>query len=184
MKLNGYGQTGFTLLELMITLVILAIMLSIGVPSMIGAAEKRETISAAEEIYSQLQFARSESVSRSSPVFANISDGVAWAIGISDDPACDPTDNSPPCEMPDIDGVNAITHLFSAADYNNITLATTSNQITFSPQRATATAATIDVTSTRDIGFTLRVTVGVLGQITMCSPNAVPTTYVPEYRPC
>ena len=53
-------EAGFTLLELMISLVVLSILLTIGVPTMLTAAEKRETISAAEEIYSQLQFARSE----------------------------------------------------------------------------------------------------------------------------
>ena len=178
--MKGCAQTeaGFTLIELMIAVFVLSIMLSIGVPMMFSAAEKRETISAAEEIYSQLQFARSESVSRSAQIFANIVEGGTWAIGISDDPNCDPSD------LPDLNGANAITNLFSSADYRDITVTSTANQITFSPQRATATAAAIDITSTRDIGFGIRVVVSVLGQISMCSPNTNPATYVPEYRAC
>jgi hypothetical protein len=117
-------------------------------------------------------------------VFANIVEGVDWAVGISDDPSCDPSDNSPACTLPDIGGGNDITHLFSAAGYDDIVVATTSNQITFSPQRATASAASIDVTSTRDVGYTMRVIVGLLGQISMCSPDADPATYVGGYRPC
>ena len=184
--MTGRTQTeaGFTLIELMISIVVLSVLLTVGVPTMLSAAEKRETISAAEEIYSQLQFARSESVSRSTQIFANIVAGADWAIGISDDPNCDPSDNSPACEVPDVNGGNAITHLFTAAGYNQITLTTTSNQITFSPQRATATAATIDVASTRNRGYTIRIVVGVLGQISICSPNAVLVEYVPEYRAC
>ena len=184
MKGCASTEAGFTLFELMISVVVLSVLLTVGVPTMLTAAEKRETISAAEEIYSQLQFARSESVSRSAQIFANIEAGADWAIGISDDPNCDPTDNSPACDLPDINGANPITHLFTAANYNQVGLTTTANQITFSPQRATATAATIEVASARNMGFTIRVVVGVLGQISMCSPNTNPVEYVPEYRAC
>ncbi|MGD8339907.1 MAG: GspH/FimT family pseudopilin [Gammaproteobacteria bacterium] len=177
-------EAGFTLFELMISIVVLSVLLTVGVPTMLSAAEKRETISAAEEIYSQLQFARSESVSRSAQIFANISAGGTWAIGISDDPNCDPTDNNPACDLPDVTGANAITHLFSSADFNQIGLTTTAAQITFSPQRATATAATIEVASARNMGFTVRIVVTALGQISMCSPNTNPVEYVPDYRAC
>ena len=133
--MKGCAQTeaGFTLIELMIAVFVLSLMLSIGVPMMFSAAEKRETISAAEEIYSQLQFARSESVSRTAQIFANIVEGGNWAIGISDDPNCDPSDNNPACDLPDLNGNNAITNLFSSAEYRDITVTTSANQITFSP---------------------------------------------------
>jgi len=184
MQGRAQNEAGFTLLEIMIALVVLSILFTIGVPTMLTAAEKRETISAAEEIYSQLQFARSESVSRSAQIFANIVAGADWAIGISDDTNCDPEDNLPACDIPDVNGGDPITHLFSAAEFNQIALTTTANQITFSPQRATATAATIEVSSTRNMGFAIRIVVGVLGQISMCSSNANPVEYVPEYRAC
>lgn len=184
MKGRVQNEAGFTLIELMLAVTVLSLMLTIGVPMMFSAAEKRETISAAEEIYSQLQFARSESVSRSAQIFANIVEGGTWAIGISDDPNCDPSDNNPACDLPDLNGANAITNLFSSANYRDITVTTTANQITFSPQRATATAATIDIASTRNIGFAMRVVVSVLGQISVCSPNANPAIYVNDYRAC
>jgi len=175
---------GFTLLELMLTVAVLAILMAIGGPSMLRAAEKRRTIAAAEQIYGELQLARSESVARSAQIFANVVGGAGWAIGISNNSACDPSDNMPACTLPEVTGGGDITHLFSAADFQNIAVATTSNQITFSPQRATATSATITVTSTGNVGYTMRVVVGVLGQISMCSPNADPTTFVSGYRVC
>jgi type IV fimbrial biogenesis protein FimT len=178
------SERGFTLYELMITVAILALVLGLGVPSMQTAVEKRQTVAAAEHIYSQLQLARSASVARSEQVFANIVEGVDWAVGVSNNAACDPSDNSPACTLPDVDGGNAVTQLVTADDFDTVTLATTSAQITFSPQRATASAATIDITSTEDIGFRMRVEVGLLGQISMCSPNAVPATYVTGYRAC
>jgi type IV fimbrial biogenesis protein FimT len=177
-------ESGFTLLELMITVAVLAILIAVGGPSMLRAAEKRETVSATEEIYSQLQFARSEAVARSDEVFANIVAGAGWAIGVSDNAGCDPSDNMPACTLAEIPAGNDVTYLFSAADFDDISVATTANQITFSPQRATASAATIDVTSTGRVGYRMRVVVGVLGQISICSPNANPVTFVSGYRPC
>ena len=177
-------QRGFTLLELMITVAVLGVVLVIGVPSMRNLAEKRRTIAAAEQIYSELQFARSAAVARSDQVYANFVGGTTWAFGISDNAACDPTDNSPACTLDDQDGANAVTHVVTDGDFQNISLATTAAQITFSPQRATATAASIDITSTDDYGYVMRVEVGLLGQISMCSPDADPKSYVTGYRAC
>jgi len=177
-------QRGFTLYEFLITMAVLGVLITIGIPTMRGSAERRNTISATEEIYSQLQFARSEAVSRSAQVFFNIVDGADWAIGISTNAGCDPSDNNPACVLPDVNGANEVTVLFSSDDFSEISIASTVAQITFSPERATATAATINVTSTDDIGYLMRIDVGVLGQISVCSPDAVPTTYVGGYRAC
>ena len=179
------GKTsGFTLLELMIAIAILAIVTTVAIPAMQNAAEKRNTISAAEQLYSQLQLARSESVARTETLFMNISNGSDWAMGFSDDQNCDPTDNSPACTLPDLDGANAITHRVTFNDHNNVSLSSTSNQITFSPQRGTASSATITITSQGDYGYIMNVNVGVLGQISICSPNTDPTKYVSGYRVC
>jgi prepilin-type N-terminal cleavage/methylation domain-containing protein len=183
-RANKTSQLGFTLLELMITLAILAVILSIGVPSMQSAMEKRRTVSAAEAIYSQIQLARSESISRSSTLFMNISGGSTWAIGFGTDQNCDPTDNNPACTLPDQDNANAITQLLTSADHNNVSVTTTSNQITFSPQRGTATNATISVNSSGNMGYIVNVVVGILGQVSLCSPNTDPTNYVAGYRAC
>ena len=176
-------QRGFTLLELMVTVAILALVMVLGVPSMNAAIEKRRAIAAAEQIYSQLQLARFESVARSQPVFANIVGGNAWAIGVSNNSACDPSDNAPACQLPDMNGANAVTQIVSAANHSTVALATSAAQITFSPQRATASNADIDITSNGDRGFALRVEVSVLGRIGICSP-ADPITQVGGYREC
>jgi type IV fimbrial biogenesis protein FimT len=176
-------QQGFTLLELMITVAVLAVVLVVGVPSMSAAMEKRRTIAATEQIYSQLQLARFMSVARSQQVFANIVGGSTWAMGVSNNSACDPSDNSPACQLPDMNGNNAVTQIVSAANFSNLVLATNAAQITFSPQRATASTAAIDITSNGDMGYAMRVEVSLLGHIGVCSP-ADPVTYVAGYREC
>jgi type IV fimbrial biogenesis protein FimT len=177
---------GFTLIELMITLVVLAVLLTIAVPAMTSFAEKRRVISTAEQIYSQLQLARSEAIARSQAVFFNFSNGASWAVGFSTDAACDPVSNTPACTLSDTNNVgnNAITHRVTAADHANTSLAADVASITFSPQRGTATPATINITSTGNIGYVMTVTVGLLGQIGMCSSDADASKYVTGYRPC
>jgi type IV fimbrial biogenesis protein FimT len=178
------AQRGFTVYELMITVAVLAVLLTVGVPSMLNAAEKRRTIAAAERVWSELQLARSASVAGSEQVFANIVGGNNWAFGISDNAACDPTDNSPACVLRDVATLNPITHIVAQADYPRVLLTTTAAQVTFSPQRATASIANINITSTDSVGYVMRVEVGMLGQISICSPAADPSTYIAGYRPC
>ncbi len=177
-------QRGFTLLDLMIAMAILAIVFTFAMPAMTNGVEKRNTTSVAENIYSQIQMARSESIARSQPVFMNISAGADWALGFSTDQTCDPTDNDPACTLPDTDGNNAITHRVTFSDHPKIILATTANQITFMPQRGTATAATINITSSGSVGYVMTVNVGLLGQVSLCSSNTDPSKYVRGYRAC
>jgi prepilin-type N-terminal cleavage/methylation domain-containing protein len=178
-------QRGFTVFELMMTVAITSIVLTLGMPSMVSAIEKRRTVAAAERVYGQLQLARLQSVAQSEQVFAEFwfSDP-DWGMGVTDDMAiCDPEDNAPACTVRDVDGANGVTYWMSGADFDNITVESSAN-ITFSPQRATATAATIDVSSTGKIGYLMRVEVGLLGQISLCSPNGDPAKFVGGYRPC
>lgn len=180
------NSRGFTVLELMVTIAILSLILSVGVPSFQSGVEKRRTIAAAEEIYGQLQLARSEAVARSQPVFMNIAAGADWAIGVSNNVACDPSDNSPACTLPDAGTINdnPITHRFSAADHGTVGLTATAASISFLPQRGTANGASITVTSTGDVGYIMAVNVGALGQVSMCSPDTDATKYVLGYRAC
>ena len=168
----------------MITIAVLTILLSMGVPSMKGAAEKRRTVAAAEAIYSHIQLARSEAIARSQSAFLNIVPGADWAIGISNNAACDPSDNVPACTLPDTANNNPITYRFTANDYEYVSLAATTNQITFLSQRGTATGTAIDITSTGDKGYLMRVVVRPLGQVSMCSPNTDPSKYMTGYRAC
>jgi type IV fimbrial biogenesis protein FimT len=177
-------QHGFTLFDLMITLAILSIILAFGIPSMRSAAEKRNTTAVAEDIYSQIQLARSEAIARSQLVFMNLAAGNEWAIGVSSDENCDPSDNVPACTLPDTDNNNPITHLVSFGDHDPVSLATTTNQITFEPQRGTATSATINITSSGTTGYVMTVNVGLLGQVSLCSSDADPSKYVTGYRAC
>jgi type IV fimbrial biogenesis protein FimT len=55
---------GFTLLELMVTIAVLAILLAIGVPTLTDFIRESRVVSAANELLFNLQLARSEAVKR------------------------------------------------------------------------------------------------------------------------
>ncbi|MDW3095894.1 MAG: GspH/FimT family pseudopilin [Gammaproteobacteria bacterium] len=59
---------GFTIVELMLTIVVAAVILSIGVPSFQGLMERNQLTSSINEFISSLTLARSEAIRRNSPV--------------------------------------------------------------------------------------------------------------------
>lgn len=58
------GQSGFTLVELMITLVVAAILLAVGVPSFIDMYKNNRLATAANTLAASVNLARSEAVTR------------------------------------------------------------------------------------------------------------------------
>ena len=190
-KYTRLKSCGFTLVELVITLAIVGIIATMAVPSMSSYFDKRRVIEAAEDLYANLQLARSEAIARSSKMYVHInSAGGTWQYGVSQNDLCDLTKTDPTeananaCVLvvDDGDGVidngtatidssDTILHRFSNEDYTGIimTLNTipASSQIDFDPVRGMAANAKITLQSK---GFQMRVIVGVLGQIRVCSP--------------
>ncbi|WP_244857245.1 pilus assembly FimT family protein [Aromatoleum bremense] len=60
---------GFTLIEMMITLAVAAILLGLSVPSFKSLLENNRAASTANDLLASLQYARSEAVKRAKPAF-------------------------------------------------------------------------------------------------------------------
>lgn len=78
-------SAGFTMLELMITLAVVAILLSIALPSFRTLLQNNRLTAQANEFQTALQFARSESLKRARPVTVCASDTLS---GDDDDLEC------------------------------------------------------------------------------------------------
>lgn len=62
------NQRGFTLIELMVTITVLAVLLGIGIPSFRSMIENNRIAAASNDLVSALQLARSEAIKRGIPV--------------------------------------------------------------------------------------------------------------------
>lgn len=79
---NFRRTAGFTLIELMITIVVLAIITALTVPSFSDMIENSRRISCANQLLGALQFARSEAVRRGEQVTVDWKKGIEKGLSV------------------------------------------------------------------------------------------------------
>jgi prepilin-type N-terminal cleavage/methylation domain-containing protein len=147
-------SNGFSLIELMVTILALAILASIAVPSFQSMIERRRLIAAAEAIYSDLQFARSEAVKRSRVLTVSKADGPC--LSISDATASSAVIISNTC----------------LSAFPAITMSTTGLPMSFDRVRGTlGLGGTITLKSSSN--QEIRVIGSKFGRVRICSPTRV-----------
>ena len=72
-------SSGFSLIELLITLGILIITLTIALPGFREFFDRERLINATEEVYGMLQKARMESMARSDDMYVRFESGSSWS---------------------------------------------------------------------------------------------------------
>ncbi|KFZ31397.1 hypothetical protein IDSA_01360 [Pseudidiomarina salinarum] len=87
---SGLGRVaGFTLIEAMVTLVILSLVLGAGVPAMLDIARTMRLQSAAQDSYALLQYARSDALRSGEERFVVWQqDGTNWCAAVTDRNNC------------------------------------------------------------------------------------------------
>lgn len=173
-------QTGVTLIELMIVIVIATILLALGIPSFQDALDKNRLKSAAETLKGDLQFAKSEAIKRNQNIRVDFSvSGNNWCYGITEKDDCDCNNTTLGAdESCEIDGIRKV---ILGTEYRGIAL----NDITppdfsFDHVRGTTFAESITFQSPRQ--KELRVVVSRMGRIRTCSPANEKN--VPGYPSC
>jgi prepilin-type N-terminal cleavage/methylation domain-containing protein len=171
-------QTGFTLVELLVTVVVLLVTLLIGIPSFNRLIEQRQLNDVTQTLISYIYQARSESVARSEIVYLGVEadtvageNGIAIGVFTDDDCQeasgtdcdCDPTTGGASCDIASIVGGNDVLGAaFRLTEDDDI--------IQFNPFDSSTSMAdyvlSVDDGTPRTEGDACkRITVGYLGQI-------------------
>jgi type IV fimbrial biogenesis protein FimT len=142
---NRLTGRGFTLIELMLVVLIASVLLVLAAPGMSSFFDSQRLKSAGEQVYSDLQLARSEAIARKSDVYFKVDASTDWVYAISDtldganDPDCalavtDPNDPTACTLVVDdgdlvvhgidgnVDVDDKVLQLHSRTDHGNITL--------------------------------------------------------------
>ena len=186
---------GFTLIELMITLIVVAVLLTMGVPSMASYFDRQKIKAAGEQLYADLQLARSEAIARNTPIRIHVAanGSATWAYGVSNVDNCDlsvtdPTDATACTLVVDdgdlsvhgiegaVDTDDKVLQRYTSAEHQDIALSRTGflngNQITFDPSNGTAIGNSGNLLLTSPNGRHLLVKVNPLGLVRICSPDS------------
>jgi prepilin-type N-terminal cleavage/methylation domain-containing protein len=156
---------GFTLIEVMVAVAILAILVTLAAPSFNSFIDKYRVKRAADSISAFLVNTKSEAIKRNKTVRAVITgSGATWCAGMTEAATCNCSTG--PCQ---IDGVDRV---ISGASFKGVGLngPDTGHVFEFKPQRGTVAGnETVELVSTN--GLKVNVIVGTVGRVRLCSPS-------------
>jgi len=157
---------GMTLLEVMVAISVLAIVTTLALPSLAGAAERARLKAAAETFAADLAEARFEAARLGRPLTVEATGGPAWCWVVATDPGC-PCGEKQPCRL----------KASRAGDFAGIAM-NDAPAVRFDPGGAADGRAGALFESSR--GESLRVDLLALGRARICTPGG----RVPGYPAC
>ncbi|NCP64507.1 MAG: prepilin peptidase dependent protein A [Paraglaciecola sp.] len=110
-----HQHRALSLLELLFTIAITTLVLTLGVPTFLGAQKTMQLKGAAELSYFLLQQARSQAISRRQAIATVFQAGSNWCIALSDAGACD-------CQVAGNCLVSGVEHKIAATDFRLVHL--------------------------------------------------------------
>ena len=182
----GAHSNGMTLVELLITLIVMAILAALAAPTYTEFVIKRKTTGAVENIASLIVDAKMESIKRNRPItvgFLNNFDGDKWCFGFQvGNTTCDCGEDDDTtaayCDVTETDGSVKSTRLFSA-DFSDVTIGnfvafSGATNFTFDPVLGlltdTSDSGSLDVTSENN-KYAVTIAINGAGRVTQCTTS-------------
>ncbi|MDH5538275.1 MAG: GspH/FimT family pseudopilin [Rhizobacter sp.] len=173
-----HRQRGVTLVESAIVTVVLAVLATTAAPGMQSLLETRRVDGVANQLATDIQFARSEAVARNAPVRLSIHAGTNASCYVIQTGLAAQCTCAAPGPASCTGGATQIKTVILPAD-QNVSLQANSASLLFDPLHGTATpTGTLRVLGTR--GRAVHHIVNVMGRVRSCSP----LNTVPGYRAC
>ncbi len=167
---------GFTLIELMITLAILAVLLAIAVPSMREFIARKRVEGIAQELVTDLRLLKSQQIQRRQFVgilFGSNASSTCYslfAVGTSDDNCNCAAAGSPICPNPGGVGSSSEIKTVVVPRSTGVTLSATPQLLRlFGHNAAPISGVTLSTSVQSSLGGTLRVSTNLLAQPSLCS---------------
>jgi len=165
---HRYHQ-GFTLAELLIALAIVAILAKTALPSFITYLQTSRLVSASQQLYYTLEYARSQAIKTNTTVYVSFVTGSNWCYGVNSGSTCS-------CNVANSCALGST----SAPASGQLTLSATgltSSALHFEPNHgASGVKSIITLTNNQSVG--LSVEVPIFGNALLCS------TQVSGYSAC
>ena len=166
------GHSGFTLVELLVALAVVALLTTTAVPAMARLLDQARLRAATQTLAEEFRQARNHAISQQRSVYFGFSgrpDG--WCYGWRDSHACDCRSRAATTECRDHS--LGLLHVRTSTDFPAVRLLArgpaTRVSVRFSPVRGTASGASVSLKSRYAES---RVIVSPLGRVRVCSPNA------------
>ncbi len=161
---------GFGLIEVLVSIMLLALIIGIAIPSYRDFINQKRLQSAVEDLYNLIRVARSESLNQQTTVFLSFTPGANWCYGLNNTAACD-------CTVANSCRINIIETVVRSTDYPGqaTTLAVNgfsgggAPSIIFQGNLGDIALGGTAVFSLLD--FSVTITVNTKGLVTICSDN-------------
>ncbi|WP_037071610.1 GspH/FimT family pseudopilin [Psychromonas arctica] len=144
--MTHFHDHGFTFIELIITLAILGVIISISTASYQGILANQTLLSRTSEVYYTLQLAKVEAIKRNQKIYVNFcQQGNIWKMGISDTNQCDCFSTNS-CQL---DGVEKVQDLADGKTIfiDSSTLTFTGTQASYGALRFSVETGTVTITN-------------------------------------
>lgn len=166
---------GFTLVELLATLIVLGILISVGVNAYSGITSQHALVQKSEHLFQFLRLAKSQSIKQNKKIYVHfcpLHESGAWKMAMSQQASCD-------CTVGGVCFSNEAQHVESLADGK--ILFTSASDITFSgdrvsysPMRFSVNAGSVTLTDAT--GYKLKVIQSTM-RLRICSPTQAQLGY-------